>query len=232
MNLAILETTFTPSEVGRMSGVSAAKQRDLRRHGFLPEAKGHARFNAYDAAELMFVQKLAGRGVGPKHAFEVSKVCATGIVWHALSSPNAFSGDHLALIERGIVPDVAWDTKTAEAIEALAQEASDFGKTPDEIRAVLTAEGAKNYRQAAFLQRYITNFYRGRVLPAPYFIWWADNSETWAENLQAAFDDLPDADPKRTGPVIVLSLESLGRELLAAANKPLFEVRLGEVSND
>lgn len=227
MSIGISEITFTPSEVAKITGVSTAKQRDLRRHGFLPEVKGHARFNAYDLAELFFVQKMSERGVGPKQAFEVSEICATGIVWHALGSAYAYKGDHLTLIENGIVPDVVWDEKMVATVESMAAAASEYGKTAGEIRDGLTQQTAREMRQAGFLQRYVTKFFRGRVLPAPFFIWWADNSETWANNLQEAFDDIPDADPKRTGPVIVLSLESIGRELLEAAKQPLFEVRIG-----
>jgi len=229
MSLGILEITFTPSEVEKITGVSATKQRDLRRHGFLPEVEGHARFNVYDMAELLFVQKMSARGVGPKHAFEVSEICATGIVWNALGMIDAYKGDHLTLIERGIVPSVVWGEEEEAMVEQVALAAADYGKTPEFIRKGLTKQGAEYQRQAGFLQRYISHQYRGGVRPAPFFIWWADNSEIWADNLQDAFDDVPDADPKRTGPVIILSLESLGRELLEAAKQPFFEIKVGGV---
>jgi hypothetical protein len=229
MSLGILEITFTPSEVEKITGVSTVKQRDLRRHGFLQEVEGHARFNVYDMAELLFVQKMSVRGVGPKHAFEVSGICATGIVWHALGSVDAYRGDHLTLIERGIVPDVHWGDDEVALVEHMALAAQEYGRSPEKIRDIITKPKMVQSRQAEFLQRYISHLYRGGVHPAPFFIWWADNSEIWAENLQDAFDNVPDTDPKRTGPVIILSLESLGRELLEAAKQPFFEIKVGGV---
>ena len=226
MSLGIINTYFTPSEAEKISGLSVTKQRDLRRHGFLPEVEGHARFDAYDVAELLFVQKMSARGVGPKHAFEVAKTCATGIVHHALGNPSAYKGDHLTLIEKGIVPPVIWDDQEIAMVEGLLDSADRLGVSQDLIRQSVTKEGFEERRQAEFLQRYITALYGGKVLPAPYFIWWADNSEFWAKNIQDAFDDVADSDPKRSGPVIIISLESLGQELLLAAEKPLFQIKV------
>ena len=70
----------------------------------LPKAEGHARFDAYDLAKLFFVKAMADRGVGPRTSFMNAEICATGIVYHALAFPEAYTNTLASIVQAGIVP--------------------------------------------------------------------------------------------------------------------------------
>lgn len=221
MAFQIQPTMFTPRQAAQITGVSVEKQRDWRRHGYLPETEGHARFDAYQLAELFFVEKMGVAGIGPKRAFEFSEICATGIVWTALGNPNSYSGDHLNLIDKQLVQPVIWTEQDHIELEKTVR---DMGKEIGNYSDTLQQMNAT--RQAEFLQRYITNMYRGRVRTGEYFILWADGSELWHHDLNKAFDSIPHQDERRNGPVIVFSLESLGHQFAEKSQLPLFDVKV------
>lgn len=227
MSIEFQEVQFTAAEAAEITGMNQARQRDLRRRGFLPSNEGHARFGLYDLAAMLFIQRMAERGVGPKVSAPLAEISATGIGWFALRDPEAYEGHHLNLIAAGLVPHVIWGEEDDARVNAIADAATEYGRTPEQIRGALTKETAERHRQAEWLAHYIAGVSRGRMVPAPYFILWADGSEVWHDNVQAALDDVPDLDPRRTGPIIVLPLESLGRDLLQRGGRPFYAVRLG-----
>ena len=81
-------TTFTPREAEAITGVSTVRQRDYRRHGFMPSGDGHARFDAYALARLWAFTLLNAQGIGPKVASENADTIAAGIVYQALCSSD------------------------------------------------------------------------------------------------------------------------------------------------
>lgn len=97
-------TEFTPAGAAALAGVGVTLQRDWRRRGFLPPNKGHARFDVFTVSELLALQLLGQRGIGPQQAQAVFKECARGIAWHALGCSNAYHGP----AAHGVEPDMTW----------------------------------------------------------------------------------------------------------------------------
>lgn len=114
MRYTLTLTAFTPAQAERISGIALATQRDYRRRGYLPQNEGHARFNAFDLAEMLVLNELAAKGIGPKEGLEVSKACAVGIVYNALAHVEAYEGDHLRAYEWNAAAfpgGIAWAVK-------------------------------------------------------------------------------------------------------------------------
>lgn len=66
-------STFTSAEAARVSGVNGTQQRNLRRHGYLPEqGKGWTRYSIQDVARLIVVGKLSELGVTPAVSTKVA----------------------------------------------------------------------------------------------------------------------------------------------------------------
>jgi hypothetical protein len=90
---------FPPSAAERITGVSAALQRDWRRRRILPESQGHARFELSELAEMHFLWLMTQRGIGPLDQTAGISVAAVApavgarIAIHVLRSPEAWSGD-------------------------------------------------------------------------------------------------------------------------------------------
>lgn len=220
MSLEIIPTLFAPGQVEKITGVSVDRQRDYRRHGFLPKVEGHARFDAYEMAALFFVNAMAARGIGPQVAFTYAHTCATAIVWHALGRTDAYDREAFGILTaRNMVPQVAI---TDDELNALRATISECGFSADKVQEVASREGLRNGREAEFLQRYISGMYHNQAIPAEYFVLWADGSEYWTKSLDEAFDDIAEADPRRAGPVTVLPLASMGAQLVLKCQLPLF----------
>lgn len=86
-------TEFTPGEAEKITGVSTAMQRDWRRREFLPSNKGHARFDLFDLAEMMFLQAMSDRGIGPQRSKPLAAITGRGIAFGALMCQAAYEGD-------------------------------------------------------------------------------------------------------------------------------------------
>lgn len=75
------------------------------------------------------------------------------------------------------------------------------------------------------ISRGIVREYTGQgLVPAQYFIWWADGTHVWHHSLNDAFPPFEFRNPKTIGPVMVLDLNALGQELLAKIGKPLAHI--------
>ncbi|WP_426031043.1 hypothetical protein [Caulobacter sp. DWP3-1-3b2] len=82
-----INTTFTASEAERITGVSAARQRDWRRQGFLPALEsGKAGFEAGMLAGMIAAKSLADAGVPPSAAWQLAKSCSEIMLARALNS--------------------------------------------------------------------------------------------------------------------------------------------------
>ena len=92
MSFDLQPTLFTPRQAEQITGIRMARQRDLRRHGYLPQHEGHAKFSAVDLAEMLVLAAMMRRGIGPSDAIQIAKISAVGIVLHALADPAAFEG--------------------------------------------------------------------------------------------------------------------------------------------
>lgn len=116
-------THFTPAEAERITGVTTTLQRDWRRRAFIPVMDGHARFDLFQLAEMITLNALANRGIGPSLSKQVSEICAKAIVYSALAWSNAWDGDaHSDLAWRKIQPHIKkWDGKSEYLITQLWQ---------------------------------------------------------------------------------------------------------------
>jgi hypothetical protein len=197
MSVATLTlTTFTPGEAEKITSVSTAQQRDWRRRGFVRSNEGHARFDAYELAELWTLKLLSDRGIGPQLAKGVADWVAAGIVWHALKWVDAYEGDHQRALE--------WNKSFIERYDSF-----DWGDKALWLRGTI-------HRDRGF----------GGAVPAPYFIWLADGSHVFHMSVDAVFGDGTSSDPRFAGPVIVLDLSALGSTLLGRAKRPFVHVEI------
>lgn len=79
-------TTFTASEVEKITGVSTTTQRDWRRRGFLEATDdGWTRYELHDLCQLLVMSALQERGVGPSLSKDIAGVAALHIAFFALS---------------------------------------------------------------------------------------------------------------------------------------------------
>ncbi len=215
MDISITVARFGASEAERITGVSAMRQRDFRRHGYLPPITGRARFDVFELAELFVLKIMMDRNIGPQEAMNVTDICALGIVWHALMEKGAFAGDFSILDEViNMPPRQGLDAGGLDIINrALVKQGLDPINDIAEFYRILEQGEHQDY-----LRRRLWNLTKKpRVIPAEYFVWWADGSHLWCHGLDEAFDDLSPSDPKRVGSVIVLNLASLGLQFHANA---------------
>lgn len=69
MDIEFRPSSFTPADAERITGINTAQQRNLRRHGYLPETgKGWTRFSPEELARLLVLGRLAAIGVPPSTA--------------------------------------------------------------------------------------------------------------------------------------------------------------------
>lgn len=92
MSFDLHPTRFTPRQAEQITGITMVRQRDLRRHGYLPQHEGHARFTAIDLAQMMVLSSMMQRGIAPSTAAGLAEISAVGIVQVALSSPDVWEG--------------------------------------------------------------------------------------------------------------------------------------------
>lgn len=216
--LEITLTQFTPAQVEKIAGISVDHQRNLRRHGYLEQTAGHARFDGLGLVRLAAIKYLSDRGIGPamtaklEGGFDIATLCATGILWHLLDSKDAYEGDH-ATFENG-PPVVPLDPALVDEMIAKAES---LGHTEQSMRAALSSEAREWASRVGSLKRQVMQVMGlGRVIPARYFIWWADGSHLWHDDLSEAFAG-QEQDPRYQGAVIVMDQKALASGLLSRA---------------
>lgn len=210
-------TTFTPAEAERVTGVSTALQRDWRRHGYLPAGEGHARFNGFDLAEMWALKLLSDRGIGPQQGCDVADWLSGGIMMHALQHRHAYEGDSAALQD---LRDVEAPEDLARHVEAAAEKARP-GEQYSLGSAPMSWLAMTNKLARAVLRKHGRPKGIGRVLPARFFVWFADGTHRWDESIDACFSGAKRA---TTGAVVVLDQFALGKALVENAGRPLVYV--------
>lgn len=209
-------TTFTPAEAEKITTLNTVMQRDWRRRGFIPSGEGHARFDAFALAEIWVMKMLSDRGVGPQLSKEVAPICAVGMLWQALKSVDAYEGDHQKTFDW--LPEDRRRRYSASEIEELHKILENTGHSLPETFDPEWSDKAEFLAKQIFRLKSLP-----RLVPAPFFIWWADGSHVWHDELDKAFSG-SSKEEKYAGPVIVLDLGALATQLLHCAGRALVHV--------
>jgi hypothetical protein len=216
MNMQIVWTTFTPAEAEKITTLNTVMQRDWRRRGFIPSAVGHARFDAFSLAQMWVMKLLSDRGVGPQLSKEVAGWCALGILFHALKDCEAYEGDHKRTFE--------WlpEDQRPRPDDAVA---ADLKRMCDEAGVPLpeSVDTTWGIKSEWLRQRILQLGGARRVIPAPFFIWWADGSHVFHNRLDEAFAN-SSRDEACSGAVIVMDLDALAMRLLDRAGRALVHI--------
>ncbi|MDZ4760075.1 MAG: hypothetical protein SGJ21_03265 [Alphaproteobacteria bacterium] len=210
--------SFTPAELEKISGLSTTNQRAWRSRGYLPASDGHARYDPFDAAELMVMSSLADRGVGPVHSGEIAQWAAIGIMWHTLHHVDSYEGDHERTFEwepEGRGTKRPMDAAVINALEDRGIELPEKVKFEPRI-----SWGV----QAGWMARRIISRRRSHVIPERFLIWWANDDHVFHRSLDEAFNYHVTSDPECAGPVIVLDLQAMASTLGDRAGRALVRV--------
>lgn len=90
MKLHFTFATFGAGEAEHITGLSAVRQRDLRRHGILPsKGGGWQQHDLHDLARLLIIRALQDLGIGPSRGVEIANAAAPKIVILVLNRPGA-----------------------------------------------------------------------------------------------------------------------------------------------
>lgn len=199
---------FTPAEAERITGVSTALQRDWRRRNLLPSMSGHARFDVFELARMAVLKHLADRGIGPSLAGDEADWCAAAVAHAALGWHEAWDGEAdrtLTWLDHYNSPPPV-DRALLEIIDNAIENGADVERP---------THGSHWAAQVDYLRRRVwSHVGRPRMLPAPLFIWWADGTHVFHMSLDNAMSEMLSDDPRTSGAMIVLNLESLGSVLL------------------
>lgn len=87
---------YTPRQAEKATGISMVRQRDLRRHGYLPKQDGVAAFTVIDLAKMAVLSSMMQHGMGPARSNLLAEASTVAIVACALSDPAAWEGMDLA----------------------------------------------------------------------------------------------------------------------------------------
>lgn len=210
-------TSFTPGEAEKITGVSTTRQRDLRRHGLLPSSDGHARFTGFSLAELLALKLLMDRGIGPQQGSLVVNILGCGIMLYALKHRDAYEGE-----SRNLLPETKIEVPDDLRRQLEAKLAEDRPGEKFDLSAANLGWIAKADKLGrAILSEYGTWEGAGRVIPARFFIWFADGTHRWDESVDKCFSRYSEA---TRGAVLVLDQFSIARELVERAGRPLVYV--------
>lgn len=214
-------TQFTPAQAEKIAGISVDQQRNLRRHGYLAQSEGHARFDGFGLARLTAIKALSDRGIGPsltakadvRDGFDIATLCATGILWSLLDWPEAYEGDHFSFT----APWPPSKSLPKEDVDLLAAAAKKHGYPEDVIKRIVEEPASDWAERSEYLKKQvIQKMGARRVIPARYFIWWADGTHTWEHELDDAFSG-SSFDPRYQGAVIIMDQDALASCLLSRA---------------
>ncbi|WP_323009647.1 hypothetical protein [Paracoccus sp. (in: a-proteobacteria)] len=213
-------TQFTPAQAEKITGISVDQQRNLRRHGYLAQSEGHARFDGFGLARLFAIKALSDRGIGPSltaksdESPDIATLCATGILWALLDWVDAYEGDHKSFAVTWPSPPPLSEADLQLAIE----EGQRRGYPEDAIRSMFD-ESSRDWadRSEWLKKQVIQKMGARRVIPARYFIWWADGTHSWEKDLDGSFSG-SSHDPRYEGAVIVLDQDAMAARLLSRAD--------------
>lgn len=186
-----------PGEVVAISGVSLDNQRNMRRAGYLPKTKGHARFSIEDAARMLVIGLMSERGIGPKVSTAFAGTAARGIALHLLKNKSIY-GHELA----------------APAFEKTKEEAEkDLDRVREANLDIEDAEAERFVREAVAFE-FLNNLAvaelgaRGERAPQHFFLW-ANGHPEFFYGEEHPFADEQYSLAAWQGPVIFFSLPAL-----------------------
>lgn len=212
-------TQFTPAQAEKITGISVDQQRNLRRHGYLSKSEGHARFDGFGLARLTAIKMLSDRGIGPSltakadDGFDIATLCATGILWSLLDWSDAYEGDHFSFA----APWPPSKSLSKEDVDLLAEAAKKYGYPENEIKRIVEKPASDWAERSEWLKKQvIQKMGARRVIPARYFIWWADGTHTWQHELGDVFSS-SSFDDRYQGAVIIMDQEAVASGLLSRA---------------
>jgi DNA-binding transcriptional MerR regulator len=193
---------FTPGEAAEITGVSVENQRNLRRTGYLPSHKGHARFDIRDLAQLLVIGIMSERGIGPKVACTFAATAGQGVFLKAIARSTFYS----IAAQRA-----ALDDTKEEADESLAlPEASDLDERT--VRGMIARMHAADAAQAAA-------GLAGQEAPE-FFCLWANGHPEFFYGEEHPFADCDYGHTAWQGPVIMLSMGALASLLVDRLPRP------------
>jgi hypothetical protein len=101
MTLHLTFATFGAGEAEHITGLSAVRQRDLRRHGILPsKGGGWQQHDPHDLARLLIIRALQDLGIGPSRGVEIANAAAPKIVILVLNRPGAIDDRSNGMLEQ------------------------------------------------------------------------------------------------------------------------------------
>lgn len=218
---------FTPGQAHAITGVAVDQQRNLRRHGYLALEQGHARFSVHDLARLAAIKALSDRGIGPsltarlEEGFDIATLCGSGILWHLLLRPEAYSGDHWNFSLGG--PPRLQDPEADDLADRAAVELARQGHDPSSFLLLMRTDwGSRSdiLRKGVFHELGLP-----RAVPSRFFIWWADGSHVWHPDLAKAFSDSRYC---RQGAVVVVDQMAMAENLLTKIAGPVARITVRE----
>lgn len=218
-------TQFTPAEAEAITGVSNNVQRDWRRHGYLRQSDGHARFNIFDLGKMLTMAKLSQRGIGPKDSFKVAEWCAEGIAVQCFAAIEAYEGNF----------EYALTWFPEKVLDKFREEARQTGSYPmpeNWLKALvdtghdssLIGDGSLWSTQASWLSLQIMRRFKSGVSPAPFFVWWADDTHDFLNSVDDVIESSSSNDKRFAGAIVVLDLLSLSEVILEKCGRALVHV--------
>ncbi len=205
---------LTPGEVSEISGVSLDNQRNLRRAGYLPKMKGHARFTLLDTARLMVIGLLSERGIGPKVAVTFADTAARGIVLGVFRQSRLYS-DEVARAALAETRDEADDdlALTRESLPDLDEAVE------KRVRGIIALQ-----LLSELLEKQLGM--RGEKSPN-LFVLWANGHAEFFYGDDDPWSDVMYDHPAWQGPIIVLPMPAIASLLASRLPRPI--VRLAEI---
>jgi hypothetical protein len=212
-------TPFMPGAAGDITGASNMYQRVLRKRGFLRDPVGHERFDVFGMGMLMVLRLMSNRDIGPTAIVRSKFAQATGfgIAWHALAYRDSYAGNPEAALlwDRTIGARIsAWQAATA-----LLRDEREFGPEAIEEVARLVTDPTLNFNgwtaQSTWLRTAMFRLRGNKLVPIPRFaLWLPDETFVFRETVDIAFREKRLIPILRSGPLVVLDLETLGETLL------------------
>jgi hypothetical protein len=170
---------------------------------------------------LLAIHELSKKGIGPLQTaspddgFDIAAICARGIVWSLFGRANSYEGDHLRF-DTGVPPHEPLSPDVAALLsEEIKRHGFDLSGLDFQ---------SDWHMRANKLQKTIFRMLNlGRVIPAKFCVWWANDTCTWEEDLNQAFSS-GTTEERGLGATVILDHDALASLILARVNVALAHV--------